>query len=127
MISRRQLLFSALLSFCYPLTDLQYFAVAHGGNNSLYPLTIDLLKEAYWAEILVSKSYDGCSQVALSENYPNIAYLFMALSISEKIHAANYQRLLLSLGATLKAKKFSASIADTRTNLNIAAIREFEK
>ena len=127
MISRRQLLFSALLSFCYPLADLQYFAVAHEGNNSIYPLTIDLLKEAYWAEMIASKSYDSCSQIALSENYPNIAYLFIALSISEKIHAANYQRLLLSLGAMLKAKEISASISDTRTNLNIAAIKELEK
>jgi len=129
MISRRQLLyFSALLFFCYPIVKLKSFAVADDKKkDKRYPLTIDILKEAYWAEMIASKHYDGYCQKALSENYPNIAYLFFALSISEKIHADNYQKLILSLGATLEKTEISVSIAATKANLNIAAIKELEK
>lgn len=129
MISRRQLLyFSALLSFCYPIANLKYFAVADDKeNDSRYPLTINILKEAYWAEMIASKHYDGYCQRALSENYPNIAYVFFALSISEKIHAYNYQKLIVTLNSTLEAKEIPVSIADTKKNLNVAAIKELEK
>ena len=129
MISRRQLLyFSTLLFFCYPIVNLKSFAVADDKkNDKRYPLTIDILKEAYWAEMIASKHYDGYCQKALSENYPNIAYLFFALSISEKIHADNYQELIVSLGATLEKTEISVSIAATKANLNIAAIKELEK
>ena len=76
MISRRQLLyFSALLFFCYPIANLKCFVVAGDKeNDSQYPFTINILKQAYWAEMIASKHYDGYCQRALSENYPNIKY-----------------------------------------------------
>ena len=94
MISRRQLLyFSALFSLFYPIANLKSFAVADDvKKNNQYPLTIDILKEAYWAEMIANKHYDGYCQKALSQNYPNIAYLFTSLSISEKIHAEISER-----------------------------------
>ena len=64
---------------------------------------------------------------ALSEDYQNIAYLFSSLSISEKIHADNYQRLIVSLGATLKNINISVSISNTKANLNVASMKELEK
>lgn len=129
MISRRQLLyFSALLSLCFPMGSLKLFAAADDKNNDRrYPLTIDILKEACWAEIIANKHYDGYCRRALSDNYPNIAYLFLALSVSEKIHAANYRRLIVSLGSTMEEKKIPVSIAGTKANLNVAAIKELEK
>ncbi|MGD8894121.1 MAG: ferritin family protein [Desulfobacterales bacterium] len=129
MISRRQLLyFSALLSFCYPIANLKCFVVAGDKeNDSRYPFTINILKQAYWAEMIASKHYDGYCQRALSENYPNIAYLFFALSISEKIHAHNYQKLIVTLNSSLEKKQIPVSIDDTKENLSVAAIKELEK
>ena len=129
MISRRQLLyFSALFSLFYPIANLKSFAVADDvKKNNQYPLTIDILKEAYWAEMIANKHYDGYCQKALSQNYPNIAYLFTSLSISEKIHAENYLKLILSMGATIDEVGISVSVAETKENLNTAATKEMEK
>lgn len=131
MISRRQVLyFSALLSCSYSISNLPCFAIADDNSNYSgirYPLTLTLLKEAYWAEMTASRHYDGYIQKALSEEYPNIAYLFSALSISEKIHADNYKSLIISLGSSIKNKDINVSIKNTKDNLNIAATKELEK
>lgn len=129
MISRRQLLYlSALLSFWSPIACLESLAATGDRKSySRYPLTIDILKEAYLAEMIASKNYEGYCQKALSENYPNIAYLFFAFSISEKIHADNYHNLVFSLGSSLREKEIPVSINDTKANLRLAAIKELEK
>lgn len=129
MISRRQLLyFSALLLICYTFVNLKCLAVA--GNTrgeSRYPLTQKILKEAYNTEMAANKHYDAYCQKALSENYPNIAYLFQALSVSEKIHADSYKKIMLSLGSTIGEIKIALSLSGTKKNLNTAATRELEK
>ncbi|BBO72236.1 rubrerythrin [Desulfosarcina alkanivorans] len=129
MISRRQLLYFSTLFFFYsPLATLKSFAVADGDKyEKRYPLTIDLLKKAYRTEMIASKHYDGYCQKALSEDYQNIAYLFSTLSVSEKIHADNYQKLIVSLGTTLRKIEISVSISNTKENLNTASMKELEK
>lgn len=131
MISRRQLLyFSALLSCSYAISNLGCFALSGDNSNDSglqYPLTLTLLKEAYWSEMTAFRHYDGYIQKALSEEYANIAYLFSALSISEKIHADNYKSLIISLGSSIKNKEIDVSTKNTKKNLNIAAIKELEK
>ena len=129
MISRRQLLhFSALISFCYPFANIRHFAMAEERMGvGVYPQTRALLQEAYWAEIIANKHYAEFRQKALSESYPNIAYLFHALSISEKIHADGFEKILVSLGSTLQLKQIPISYSDTKTNLNTASIKELEK
>ena len=129
MISRRQLLYlSALFSFWYPFANSKCFAVAEEKiNNNSYFLTIDILKEAYWAEIIASKHYDAFCERALSEKFPNIAYLFSTLSISEKIHADNYEKLISSLGATFPKREIPIAVTDTKSNLKIASMKELEK
>ncbi len=133
MISRRQLLyFSALFAFGYPIANLKYFAMADDinddlNNNRQYPLTLTILKKAYWAEMIAHRHYEKYCHKASSENYPNIAYLFSVLSISEKIHADNYLKLITSLCSTIEAKEIPISIGDTKTNLNVAAKKELEK
>ena len=129
LISRRQFIcISALLSFGYPL--------AHGLCSALeidiqsereYPLTINVLKEAYNAETIANRHYGEFCQKALSDDYPNIAYLFSALQISEKIHSENYRKLIISLGSMLEEPEFSLSISDTKTNLNNASKNELKK
>jgi len=129
MISRRQLLyFSFIAPFFYPIVNPKYFAVADDKNNeNRNPLTPDLLKRAYWKERIAYKHYERYSQKALSENYPNIAYLFSALSSSEKIHADNYLKVIVSLASSIKEKEIPVSVASTKSNLKEAAIKELEK
>jgi rubrerythrin len=129
-ISRRQFLhISALLTFCYPFAHDLCFAIESDIeiNKGQFPLTIKILKEAYNAELIANRHYGGYCQKALSENYTNIAYLFSALEISEKIHAENYKKLITSLGSMLKDPEFSLSISDTKTNLNNASKKELIK
>ncbi|HOO39205.1 MAG TPA: ferritin family protein [Deltaproteobacteria bacterium] len=129
MITRRQLLyFSALVSLSYPVTNIKYLAVAGEKPAPVrYPSTLNTLKKAYWAEIKASRHYDGYCQKALSEDYPNIAYIFSALSASEKIHADNYRTIIVSLDSSLEEHKIPVTVADTKTNLNTAAMNELEK
>ena len=131
MISRRQLLyFAAHLSCFYYISNLQSFALADDNttfDDIRYPLTVTLLKEAYWAETIAFRHYEGYIQKALSEKYVNIAYLFTALSSSEQIHANNYKALITSLGSTIKNREINVSIKKTKKNLKTAAIKELEK
>ena len=109
MISRRQLLyFSTLLFFSYPFAKLRCFAGA-GDRKGVqrYPLTLDILKKAYWSEMSASRHYVAYCRKAISDNFPNIAYLFSSFSASERIHADNYRKLILSLDSDLKAKEIS--------------------
>jgi rubrerythrin len=129
MISRRQLLyFSAILSASSPVAIFKCFAAENSElNNNLYSLTISLLKEAYWAEKIANSHYVEFCQKALAENYPNIAYLFTALSVSEKIHAKNYKTIIESLGSKINGEEINVTIGSTKQNLRIAAIKELEK
>ena len=129
MISRRKLLyFAAIFSVSYPVANFKCFAISGDKlNDKTYPLTLSLLKEAYWAETIANRHYHEYCQKALSENYPNIAYLFLALSVSEEIHAENFKRLIVSLGSKINDKEIKISIENTKKNLNTASIKELEK
>ena len=129
MISRRQLLYSTLLlPFLYPIVNHNHFAIADDKNNDhRYPLTLDVLKKAYWEEMSAYKHYDRYSQKALSDKYANIAYLFSSISTSEKIHADNYLKVILSLGSSIEDPEIPVIVDDTKSNLKNAAIKELEK
>ena len=129
MISRRQILyFSTILSACSPVAIFKSFSAEEGKlNENRYSLTISLLKEAYWSEKIANSHYDEYCQKALTENYPNIAYLFTALSISEKIHAKNFKVLIESLGSNISSNEINITIGSTKNNLRFSAIKELEK
>ena len=130
MISRRRFLyFSALLAFWGPFTRFKSFAASDTGNinSELYPLTLASIKDAHRSEMMANRHYLSYCQKALSENYPNIAYLFSSLAVSEKIHADNYLELILSLGSSLESTDFPVSISTTKKNLNTAAMKELVK
>ena len=63
-----------------------------------YPETRAVLSSVFDGEVRARIGYDACSRQALSEGYPNIAYLFSSLSASEAIHADNFRRILSALG-----------------------------
>ena len=129
MISRRQLFyFSFLIPFFYRSATSISLSLANDkkvGNQ--FPLTLELLKISYWEEITAKKQYDLYAQKALSEDYPNIAYLFTAISISEKIHANNYLDIITSLSSSMEEKEISLSTDTTKSNLKNAAVRELIK
>ena len=128
-ISRRQFLYiSAFLPLSYHLS----IVVASPGENKLdanylFPITIAILKSAYLSEKLASEHYVGYSRKAVQEKYHNIAYLFSALEVSEKIHAENYKKILTSLSAEPEELEFEILILDTKANLMKASDNELLK
>lgn len=92
-----------------------------------YPITIGVLKAAYKIEMIASKSYTNCSRKALEDRYSNIAYLFAAFSVSEKIHADNYKKLLKSLCIEIEEPVIKVVISDTKANLKKASDQELLK
>jgi hypothetical protein len=101
-ISKRHFLYlSAVSPFIFQLSA---FAAQDDGNKSAvtYPRTIAVLQEAFSTEMIAYKNYIGYTSKALSEKYPNIAYLFYSFSYSEKVHADNYKQILAALGLAVK-------------------------
>ena len=126
-ISKREFLcLSGLLSLLFPL----WTHAANEGSNARrpnYPNTILALKKSFKAEMMAHKHYLGYVKKALEEEYPNIAYLFYAFSLSEKIHADNYKRIINELGGAVENISAAMDISDTRSNLKRAAEKELHK
>ena len=127
--SRRDILhLSILASIGLPLSRV--FAAnekAAPSEKGGFPLTVAVLKEAFVVETMANRLYVGFAHNALNERYPNIAYMFVALSESENIHADNYRSILLPLGESPKEPGTQITVSDTRDNLRIAAKNELEK
>ena len=129
VISRRQFLFA--LSGSLALASPYRLALASAEENSLkkrrYIVTVSVLKAGYVSEMMAHKRYDAYCRKAIEGGYPNIAYLFKAFSISEKIHADNYKKILTEFGLTVEAPMFDVEMSDTKANLSHAAKKEMEK
>jgi len=112
-----------------PLLVLLFFIpVFCVGAQSKYPKTVDVLQERYGDEIHGVHKYLAYAQEALSEDYPNIAYLFVALAASESVHARNFKRLLCDLDVEVKEiPKPEFKVSSTKENLNHAATVEIEE
>jgi len=128
-VSRREIL---MLSFFAPI----WFPLSrtHAADEKeplfrkdAFPRSIAVLKEAFVLEMVATRNYVGYSRKALSESYPNIAYLFIAFSESEKIHADNYRKTLLLLGETPEIPTAGIDISNTKDNLQKAAENERAK
>lgn len=127
--SRRDILhLSILASIGLPLSRV--FAASEKAappEKGKFPLTVAVLKEAFVVETMASRHYVGFAHNALEERYPNIAYMFLAFSESEKIHADNYRNILLPLGESPKEPVSRITVSDTRDNLRTAAKNELDK
>ncbi|MDO5581289.1 MAG: ATP-binding protein [Planctomycetia bacterium] len=71
---------------------------------SLYPKTIQNLKENYRRESVSSGKYGIYAQKLLQEGYESLANLFFACSHSEIIHAARHSRVALFVGVKLETE-----------------------
>ena len=86
-----------------------------------YSKTISILRDAYIGEVNAHYTYIAYAQKANTENYPNIAYLFMSLSISESIHARNFKDILSALNVEVNdISKPELKVSSTRKNLKKA-------
>ncbi len=86
-----------------------------------YPKTISVLKMAYEGEIRAFHTYMAYAQKANSEDYPNIANLFVALASSEWIHARNFRTLLAELGVEVSETQIpQIKVSSTKKNLKKA-------
>ena len=95
------------------------------GAQSKYPKTVYALQERYRDEVHAVHKYLDYAQQALSEDYPHIAYLFIALAASESIHARNFKKLLSDLGVDVEEiPKPEFKVSSTRENLKFAATVE---
>ena len=128
-ISKRKFLaMLSSLSLSYPLSVV---AASSGANkpeaNGGFPITKAVLKSTYEAEKMACEAYVCYSQKAVEEAYPNIAYLFTAFAISEKIHADNYKRILAAMSTGPAEPEFEVIILDTKENLIRATEGELKK
>ena len=127
--SRRDILqLSILASIGFPLSRV--FAASEKAalsGKGGFPLTVAVLKEAFVVETVATRRYVSFAHKALEERYPNIAYMFIAFSESEKTHADNYRSILLPLGESPREPGTQITVSDTRDNLRTAAKNELDK
>jgi rubrerythrin len=125
--SRRKFIyFSAFLSLVYP--GIALAAQSKKDNYvTAYPKTLYVIKRAFRVEMIAHRNYVGFTGKALQEGYPNIAYLFQAFSVSEKIHAENYKRILAAFGQKAESAEIGINVHDTKSNLRQAARNELDK
>ncbi len=90
-----------------------------------YPETIAIVQALHREEILAHLTYSAYVPKAMSENYPNIAHLFSAFTVSEWIHGHNFSTLLTDFGARVEAaSKPDIKVSSTKENLKHATMIE---
>lgn len=87
--------------------------------------TLTTLRSAARTEMSAYRRYMAFARKADAEGYIGISYLFVALAMSEIIHAQNYDRVLTRLGADIVPHAPSnTTVSDTKKNLIAAAKAE---
>ena len=90
--------------------------------------TITVLQSLYQDEMQAMNNYRAYAKKAVSENYPNIAKLFMTIAASESVHARNFKACLAKLGVTAETfPQQAVKVASTRKNLKFAIAVELEE
>lgn len=93
-----------------------------------YPKTISVLEAAYNGEIQAYQRYMAYAEKANSENYTNIAKIFIAIAASEAIHARNFKILLSELGLKVtEPQKIKIEDSSTKENLKQATNGELQE
>jgi len=98
------------------------------GAQANYPETISALRTAYQNEMTVFHAYIAYAEKAESEDYPNIAKLFMSIANSESIHARNFKRILTELKVDLKdIPSPKLTVLTTKENLKCLTEKEVKE
>jgi len=128
MITRRQFLWvSLLLSLGYTVPRSGWSQSRIGFKKHLYSQTLAILQDTYITELKASRHYTAYCKKALDEKFFNIAYLFKAFSISERIHSQNFKQLIRSLNHEVISPEIPLLVHTTQKNLNIASQNELLK
>jgi len=89
-----------------------------------YPKTVAAFQSVYLDEARASARYAAFAEKAYGEGFPQIAYFFTALSVSEGVHAQNAEEVLGELGVEAKQEPFEPEVETTRDNLRTATSLE---
>ena len=92
-----------------------------------YPRTIPVLKAAYSGQIQAFHTYMAYAEKANSDNYPNIANLFVSFATCESIHARNFKNLLSELGVAVEERNLQIKVSSTKKNLKRATEVELKE
>ena len=96
--------------------------------QSEYNETISVLQSLYLDEMQALHNYQAYAKKAVSENYPNIAKLFITIAASESVHARNFRACLATLGAAPETfAQQPLKVASTRKNLKFAIAVELQE
>ena len=82
--------------------------------------TIENLKAAITGESTASATYAAYAAKAAQEGQPLIQKLFEAASKAESVHAANHNKVLEKLGATMEPIDIQIHVGTTAENLKAA-------
>ena len=118
---RRAIQFRFLVLFMGSILGCTVFLLPLVNAQKKYNITISTLEAAYNEEIQAVHTYMAYAKKAYSENYTNIAYLFVAIATSESIHARNFKTLMSELGVEVKEKpNRQFEVSSTKKNLKKA-------
>jgi len=82
--------------------------------------TIVNLQDAFNGESNATARYAAFSKKAAEEGYKEIALLFKAASLAEKVHAGNHKAVLEEMGVTAKEPTIDVKVLSTKENLEFA-------
>ncbi len=82
--------------------------------------TIADMQEAFNGESNATARYAAFSKKAAEEGYKEIALLFKAASLAEKIHAGNHKAVLEEMGVVVKPAVLDIKVLTTKENLEFA-------
>lgn len=113
------------LSSCKDNKDVMKLPAAKetraGNDKGSKAKTIEDMQAAFNGESNASARYAAFSKKASEEGYKEIAMLFKAASLSEKIHAENHKEVLKEMGVEVKPAVIDVKVNSTRENLEFAA------
>ncbi|NOU48326.1 MAG: rubrerythrin [Bacteroidales bacterium] len=98
----------------------QLTALPAGKTTDADEITYQNLQSAFKGESTASAKYAAYSKKAEEEGYHEIALLFKAASVSEKIHAENHKAVLSEAGQKVPVITPEFSVNDTKENLKDA-------
>ena len=78
------------------------------------------LQDAFNGESNATARYAAFSKKAAEEGYKEIALLFKAASLAEKIHAGNHKAVLEEMGVVVKPAVLDVKVLSTKENLEAA-------
>lgn len=124
---RKALRILAMLPLGLVLPKSIFAATSDAISKKTYDTTIGVLKSAYIAEMTSHKQYVAFIGEAKTEGYANIAYLFKVFSVSNKMHAEKYRKILKELSVSVEEPTADVKVRNTKSNLYDASTVELVK